>query len=64
MRKKVKVDTSPMQGKERIIKRFALFPRFFFGYWIWMEWYELKQIYSANYADSGWETVALINKEE
>lgn len=54
----------PQHGDVRTVKRFCLFPRYFYGTWVWLEWVFLVQEYDSNYADDGWKTTAIYNKDQ
>ena len=51
-------------GDERIIKRFALFPKTTPNELRWLEWCYIQQRYSNNYADDGWHNIGFVNKED
>jgi hypothetical protein len=57
----------PVEGNERVIKKFALFPIICNNNeWAWLEWVYIKQkyFYSRNGIPEGWQNLAFVNKEE
>lgn len=51
----------PRDGAKRIKKKFCLFPRKYFGIWVWLETVQLLQKYSSW---DGWVTEAILHKDK
>jgi hypothetical protein len=56
----------PQHKEKRIVRRFALFPRFTDTEWRWLEWVTIEQEYSSIWDDcssAGWYNVRFIDEK-
>jgi len=50
------------QGDSRYRDRFLLFPKAIGNEWRWLERARWKEVYSFNYADSGWDATEWVDE--
>jgi hypothetical protein len=47
-------------GRIRIVRRFAIFPICAGDHATWLQWVNIEQRYSDNWADDGWKNVRFV----